>query len=115
MPGSIMPNYQWIVKNDLDTSDIKAKMRTLRTLGTKLKNGTEVYTDAYIEDAPNLLAKQAKEIAADLEGSVTSSKQYADAFGGEKVDLSKKEVVALIAYLQRLGTDTTKKVETAKK
>jgi cytochrome c oxidase cbb3-type subunit I/II len=116
MYGSIMPNYQWIVTNDLDASDIQDKMKTLRTLGTKLKNGQEYYTDEYIANAPKLLEKQAKEIAADLEANnVTSTEAYAKAFGDQNVDLSKKEIVALIAYLQRLGTDTTKKVETAKK
>jgi len=116
MYGSIMPNYQWIVTSDLETSDIKDKLKSLRALGTKLKDGTEYYTDEYIEKAPELLAKQAKAIAADLEANnVTSTEAYAKAFGNEKVDLSKKEIVALIAYLQRLGTDTTKKVETAKK
>ena len=115
MYGSIMPNYKWIVTDDLDTSDIQAKMRALRKLGTKLKDGTEVYTDAYIAKAPQLLEKQAKAIAADLEANnVESTEAYAKAFGDKKVDLSKKEIVALIAYLQRLGTDTTKKVETAK-
>jgi len=46
---------------------------------------------------------------------VQTTQAYVEAYDGEKVDLSKKEIVALIAYLQRLGTDTTKKVETAKK
>ena len=115
MYGSIMPNYKWIITNDLDASDIQAKMKTLRKLGTKLKDGTEFYTDEYIKNAPKLLEKQAKEIAADLEANnVESTESYAKAFGKQKVDLSKKEIVALIAYLQRLGTDTTKKVGTAK-
>ena len=109
MYGSIMPNYQWIVKNDYDASDIKAKMSTLKALGVP-------YTDADIENAPAAIEKQAKAIATDLEANnVQTTQAYAEAYGGEKVDLSKKEIVALIAYLQRLGTDTTKKVETAKK
>jgi cytochrome c oxidase cbb3-type subunit I/II len=108
MDGSIMPNYQWIVKNDYDASDIQAKMKTLRTLGVP-------YSDDDINNAAASIAKQAKEIVADLEADgVTTYPEYADAYEGEKVDLSKKEIVALIAYLQRLGTDTTKKVETAK-
>jgi cytochrome c oxidase cbb3-type subunit I/II len=108
MDGSIMPNYQWIVKNDFDASDIQAKMSVLRTLGTP-------YSDEEIENAAAAVDKQAKAIAADLEkDGVTSYPEYADAYEGEKVDLSKKEIVALIAYLQRLGTDGTKKVTTAK-
>jgi len=109
MYGSIMPNYQWIVKNDYDASDIQAKMKTLRALGVP-------YTDKDIAEAPAKLVAQAKEIAADLEANnVATTEAYMEAYNGEKVDLSKKEIVALIAYLQRLGTDTTKKVETAKK
>jgi len=109
MYGSIMPNYQWIVKNDYDASDIKSKLKTLQTLGVP-------YTDEDIENAPAAIEKQAKEIAADLEANnVQTTQAYVEAYDGEKVDLSKKEIVALIAYLQRLGTDTTKKVETAKK
>jgi cytochrome c oxidase cbb3-type subunit I/II len=104
-----MPNYQWIVENDYDASDIQAKMKTLKALGV-------AYSDSDIENAPAKLAKQAKEIAADLEANnVKDTEAYVEAYGGENVDLSKKEIVALIAYLQRLGTDTTKKVETAKK
>ncbi len=109
MYGSIMPNYSWIVKNDLNASDIHAKLKTLKALGVP-------YSEEEIQNAPALVEKQAKEIAADLEANgVEKSPEYQDAFKGEKVDLSKKEIVALIAYLQRLGTDTTKKVETAKK
>jgi len=109
MHGSIMPNYQWIVKNDLDASDVQAKMKTLKTLGAP-------YTDEEINNALATLEKQAKEIAADLEANnVKDTQAYAEAYEGNNVDLSKKEIVALIAYLQRLGTDTTKKIETAKK
>ena len=113
---SIKPNYQWIIKNDLDASSIQAKMKDMRILGTKLKDGTEFYTDDYISKAPELLAKQAQKIAQDLIANNvrTASAAYVDAFGNKIVDLSKKEIVALIAYLQRLGTDTTNKVETTR-
>ncbi len=102
-PGSIMPRYQWILKNDLDYSDIQAKMKALRTVGVP-------YTDQDIANAPKALEEQAKKIAADLEANgVSKQPQYIKAYGNNIVDLSKKEIVALIAYLQRLGTDTTKK------
>jgi len=108
MDKSIMPNYTWILKNDYDASDIQSKMSVLRTLGAP-------YSDEDIANAQASIDKQAKAILAELErDNVSSFPEYADAYGKEKVDLSKKEIVALIAYLQRLGTDTTKKVETAK-
>jgi cytochrome c oxidase cbb3-type subunit 2 len=45
VPESIMPGYPWLAENPVDTKDIQAKMRTLRTLG-------HPYTDKEIEDAP---------------------------------------------------------------
>jgi cytochrome c oxidase cbb3-type subunit 2 len=45
VPESIMPGFPWLAENKIDTSDIRAKMRTLRTLG-------HPYTDQQIEDAP---------------------------------------------------------------
>ena len=50
------------------------------------------YPDGFDAQANDALVKQSAEIAADLEKA------------GIKVD-SKKEIIALIAYLQRLGTD----------
>ncbi len=107
MYGSIMPNYQWIVKDDYDASDIEAKLKTLKALGVP-------YTDQDIANAKAAIEKQAKEIAADLEANgVKQTPAYQEAYEGQEVDLSKKEIVALIAYLQRLGTDTTIRKETA--
>ncbi len=86
-PGSIMPRYPWIIKNDLDLSLTPAKIRTLQLLGTPYPEG---YDQKAIADAQ----AQAKEIAADLKKG-----------GIEQEGLENKEIVALIAYLQRLGTD----------
>ena len=84
-PGSIMPAYEFMLENDLDVSSTAAKIRTMQKLGVPYPEGF----DAQANDA---LVKQSGEIAADLEKS------------GIKVD-SKNEIIALIAYLQRLGTD----------
>lgn len=83
--GSIMPAYPWLYENDTDTSLTVAKMETLRTLNTP-------YSDEEISNAITDLEAQAKEIADDLIAQ------------NVKAD-SKKEIIALIAYLQRLGTD----------
>ncbi len=48
VPESIMPGYPWLEENELDGSDIQAKMSTLRTLGVP-------YTDEQIEAAPQAL------------------------------------------------------------
>ncbi|MBK8501214.1 MAG: cytochrome-c oxidase, cbb3-type subunit I [Saprospiraceae bacterium] len=89
-PGSIMPAYPWLITDDLDVSDTEAKINTLITLGTP-------YEESYARNANNYLEKQAGVIAANLKRD-----------GVETAGIEKKEIVALIAYLQRLGTDIKK-------
>lgn len=86
-PGSIMPAYPWLIDKDLNTSDIPAKIRVLQKLGTP-------YADGYDAIAVADLEKQAKMVADNLRK---------DGIEGE--NLEKKEIIAVIAYLQRLGTD----------
>lgn len=86
-PGSIMPPYAWLIEDDLDTSDIKAKLKALQTLGTP-------YTDEYIETVEEDMQKQAAGIVENLKKDDIDFEGLAD-----------KEIVAVIAYLQRLGTD----------
>ena len=86
-PGSIMPRYIWLLKNDLDTSSTAAKIRAMQTLGVP-------YPDGYDKIANRDLMRQADSIAASI------SKEKSDI----KIQ-SSREAVALIAYLQRLGTD----------
>jgi cytochrome c oxidase cbb3-type subunit I/II len=85
--GSIMPAYPFLAKNDLNTKYTKAKLKVLKQLGTP-------YTTEYIENAAAEMETQAKKIAKSLNR---------EGIGGE--GLEKKEIIALIAYLQRLGTD----------
>lgn len=84
-PGSIMPPYPWLLENTLDVSLTAKKISVMRNLGVPYPEG---YEDKAIDD----LTKQAESIAADLQKN------------GVPVD-SDKEIIALIAYLQRLGTD----------
>lgn len=89
-PGSIMPPYPWLLENDYDKELLPAKIKAMRTLGVPYPAG---YEDIAVAEAE----KQAQEI----------TKSLADA----KIKTSSdKEIIALIAYLQRLGTDikTTK-------
>jgi cytochrome c oxidase cbb3-type subunit I/II len=84
-PGSIMPPYPWLLDNELNTADIEQKMKVLKTLGVP-------YSDEEIKNAKKSIDEQATKIVENLKK--------------EKVKVSKdKEIVALIAYLQRLGTD----------
>ena len=86
-PGSIMPPYPWLLENDLDISTTASKINVLRMLGTP-------YEEGYEEIANDDLAKQANMIAESLRKD-----------GIEQEGLENKEIVALIAYLQRLGVD----------
>jgi len=84
-PGSIMPNYDWLITQKLDTKATADKINAMRKLGVP-------YPDGYEKIANADLDIQAKAIADDLNKN------------NIKVE-SDKEIVAVIAYLQRLGTD----------
>jgi len=84
-PGSIMPSYQWLLDDDLDTSSTPAKIRAMITLGVPYPKGFDKIANKH-------LSVQADSIAASLKKDGIET-------------LPNKEIIALIAYLQRLGTD----------
>src|SRR5690242_3463453 len=86
--GSLMPSYAFMLRKNLDTSTTPAKIRAMQTLGVP-------YPKGYDRIANASLMKQAEGIADNL---ATDSIRIAP----------NKEVIALIAYLQRLGTDISK-------
>ncbi len=103
--GSIMPGYKWLFDNKaLDISNIAGKMKAMQTLGVP-------YTDADIANANAAIAEQARKIEANLHTdpdyvkSYDESKQKAAAKGEAFVPMEQREIVAMIAYIQRLGTD----------
>jgi cytochrome c oxidase cbb3-type subunit I/II len=84
-PGSIMPPYPSLFERELDLSTTRSKIHAMRKMGVPYPNGYEAV-------ANDDLQKQASAIAQNL-------KQ-------DKIDIpSSREIIALIAYLQRLGTD----------
>ncbi len=84
-PGSLMPQYVWLLDNNLDTSTTAAKIGAMRKLGVP-------YPESYEREANKDLMRQADAIAASLKK--------------DKIETdSNKEIIALIAYLQRLGRD----------
>ena len=91
-PNSIMPQYPWLIKNDLDISHTVAKVNAMVTLGVP-------YTQFELDKAVYLLKNQAKEVENNLRQDPEFVKNYGNA------GIENKEIVALIAYLQRLGTD----------
>ena len=88
-PESLMPGYPWLLTDKLHTGNTNAKLKAMRTLGVP-------YTPEEVDNARNNLRAQAEEIAQGLTGSGVQ-------------DAADKEIVALIAYLQRLGTDIKSK------
>ena len=87
--GSVMPSYSFLIDDNLDTASTPLKINAMRTLGVP-------YEADYASKANADLMLQAKLISDDLQKE------------GIKV-APNKEIIALIAYLQRLGTDITKK------
>jgi len=102
--GSIMPSYEWLVTDEHDRSDVQAKMETMVKLGVP-------YTEEDIANAPESMAEQAASIEKSLyadpefERTYEADKKYAQENGLDFVEMRDREIVALIAYLQRLGTD----------
>lgn len=105
--GSIMPRYPWLIDNALDKSQIETKMNVMVTLGVP-------YSDEDIANAQANMLEQGTQIEKNLYADPDFAKNYEESKknGGEGfVEMRDREIVALIAYLQRLGTDI--KVETA--
>jgi len=84
-PGSVMPSYSWLFENEIDTGITGAKIRAMQTLGVP-------YPEGYDKTANADLMKQAEGIKESL--------------AKDKIQIkSDREIVALIAYLQRVGKD----------
>ncbi len=85
-PGSIMPRYPWLLTQKLDTSPLPARIGALRKVGVPYPAGLEATAEADLK-------KQAAQVVKNLrEGVITNAPPD-------------REIIALIAYLQRLGTD----------
>ncbi|HEX7673212.1 MAG TPA: cytochrome-c oxidase, cbb3-type subunit I [Bdellovibrio sp.] len=83
-PRSIMPNYPWLAEKNTDFISLRKSLSVMKHLGVP-------YEEDDVANADIKAQKQAKTIAEDIEKN-----------GGPK-GLEKKEIVALIAYLQSLG------------
>ena len=85
-PQSIMPSYVFLLTTPLDFDSIPRHVQAQQMIGVP-------YTDADIKGARLAAKTQAVAVAKDIDDQ-----------GGPK-HLEDKQVVALIAYLQRLGRD----------
>ncbi len=86
--GSIMPNYDFMIEAVLDTSTTEAKINAMRTIGVP-------YAPGYEKIANRDLRSQAESISNNLMTDKIRVK-------------SDREIIALIAYMQRLGSDIAK-------
>lgn len=85
--GSIMPNYGWLYQQKIDFDSLPKKMRVMNQLGVPYS---------------------AEEIANAIENAKTQATEFASSLlkdGEDSAELANKEVIALIAYIQRLGVD----------
>lgn len=92
-PGSIMPAYPWLAEDDLDVSYLEKKIAVMRQLGVPYEEGYEAQALADLEEQANeIAARIVRDLAAQGSDATVES-------------IANKEIIALIAYLQRLGTD----------
>jgi cytochrome c oxidase cbb3-type subunit 2 len=93
---SVMPGYPFLANTKLDTSNIEAKMKTLRIVGVP-------YTDEQIKNAKVDMEAQA---TPESEGAAAVTQRYPKAqvrrFSGNAEQIT--ELDAVVAYLQMLGT-----------
>ena len=90
-PGSLMPKYSWLLQQEMNSESIPTRIKALRSVGVP-------YSNSYEKIAVRDMKAQAEMIANGLREN-----------GFKTVDgieiTSDKKIIALIAYLQRLGTD----------
>ena len=84
-PGSIMPSYPNLYENEIEYSSTNSKIHAMRKMGVPYEKGYETI-------ANDDLKKQANDITEKLKANKINAQ-------------SNKEIIALIAYLQRLGRD----------
>jgi cytochrome c oxidase cbb3-type subunit I/II len=88
---SIMPSYEWLFKKKINFGVLPRKVRVMQALGVPYADGAD---QTAIEDAK----LQAQNITLGLVAS------------GVPENMKDKEIIALIAYLQRLGADTAEEI-----
>jgi len=85
-PGSIMPRYSWLLSQKLDTTSLPSRIGALRKIGVPYPAGYEN------GPAQKDLQEQAQRVVLGLKVGMVNTE-------------TNREIVALIAYLQRLGKD----------
>lgn len=96
--GSIMPAYPWLNEEDLDFSLLERKINAMRTLGVPYQKGYEKIALKDLEEQAELIAR---DLVENMPKEITKNINKE----AKVQELKKREITALIAYLQRLGTD----------
>ena len=84
-PGSVMPAYPWLLERTISAKDVTATVRALRKAGVP-------YSDDQVAGVAAHIEQQGQQIVTGL--ATMGIRTQPD-----------REIVALIAYLQRLGKD----------
>jgi cytochrome c oxidase cbb3-type subunit I/II len=87
-PGSTMPSYAHLAHQDIDFEGIQARVHAMAMLGVPYGRA--------VKEAPQMAREQAAQIAESLHQQ------------GGPPGLEERKMTALIAYMQRLGTDLNK-------
>jgi cytochrome c oxidase cbb3-type subunit I/II len=85
-PGSIMPRFSWLLKQKLDVSSLPSRIKALRRVGVPYPEGFEN------GPAQKDLQAQSEKVVANLKTGMIDAQPD-------------REIIAVIAYVQRLGTD----------
>lgn len=84
-PGSIMPRYPWLLETSYDTTSTASKIRTMTTLNVPYPSHYDKYANSDVRVQSELIVKELAAAGIDANPD--------------------RKIIALIAYLQRLGTD----------
>lgn len=98
VPQSIMPNYQWLLENDLDYSDVQDRMRALKVTGVPYSETQQEY-DSNVAEFGVDVADQLDILRAEEN---LMQQALANNYDGQHGRIT--EMDALVAYLQMLGT-----------
>ena len=86
--GSVMPSYSFLIDHNLDTSSTAAKIRAMQTLGVPYPKGFDQVANAVLMQQAGLISEELKKDSI--------------------LVAPNKEIIAIIAYMQRLGVDIGK-------
>lgn len=98
VPQSIMPNYPWLLENDLDYSDVQERMRALKKTGVPYSETQDEY-DSNVAQFGKAVADRLDILHAEDD---LLAQALANDYDGQRDRIT--EMDALVAYLQVLGT-----------